>query len=179
MANIKITQDEWNKAREYFEIGLSLSQITERTGISRGQLSKKSTKEGWSKETGKNILIQKAIELKQAKETMSPMAVSVHNEIVDERTKHLAFIQNATYININRMLNKFNPKSKEYQEEMPMMDHKLVQSTIKDGRESLLGKEAPPAPPPITVNNNTLNITNDDLQERIRKANELKSIVEG
>jgi transposase-like protein len=87
---------------------------------------------------------------------------SVRNE-VDIRLAHLAFIGNATAININRMLRKYNKKSPEYQAEMSMMDHKLAQSTIKDGRESLLGKEA--TPPSQT--NIQMNSTSNEVLQRI------------
>jgi hypothetical protein len=52
MANIKTTQQEWDKAREYFEAGLSLTKIVEKTGISKSQISKKSNAEGWEKGFG-------------------------------------------------------------------------------------------------------------------------------
>lgn len=148
MANIKTTEREWAKAREYFEAGLSLAMIMERTGISRSSLCKKSNKDGWSKETNKPQLIQTAIDLKLTKATMSDFAVSVHDELVEERTRHIQFITNATYKNISLMMEKVS-------EGCTLMDHKIVQSTIKDGRESLLGREAPaPATTAIQINNN-------------------------
>jgi hypothetical protein len=51
MANIKTTPEQWAKAREYFEAGLSLSAIVDKTGISKTQLSKRSGLEGWAKGT--------------------------------------------------------------------------------------------------------------------------------
>lgn len=49
MANIKTTQSEWELCREYYEAGLSLSKIVEKTGISKTQISKRSNAEGWAK----------------------------------------------------------------------------------------------------------------------------------
>jgi transcriptional regulator with XRE-family HTH domain len=146
MANVKTSPKDRDKILEYADAGLSYSEISTRMGISKSQIGKivarkRDGKKDDSKE--KQELIQKAVDLKIAKETiLNETGLAVHDELVNERTAHLKFINNATYININRMLKKFNPKSKEYQAEMSVMDHKLAQSTIKDGRESLLGKEA-------------------------------------
>jgi hypothetical protein len=41
MANIKTTPDEWEKCREYYEAGLSLSKIVAKTGISKTQTLKR------------------------------------------------------------------------------------------------------------------------------------------
>lgn len=49
MAFKEIPAKQWAKAKEYFEAGLSLAKIEEKTGISRGQLSKRSNAEGWQK----------------------------------------------------------------------------------------------------------------------------------
>jgi hypothetical protein len=59
------------------------------------------------------------------------------------------------------MLKKYDKKSPEYQAEMSMMDHKLAQSTIKDGRESLLGKEA------SSQTNIQMNSTTNEALQRI------------
>ena len=47
-----ISQDKWDKAKEYFEAGLSLSEIVLRTEISKAQISKKSKIEKWEKGKG-------------------------------------------------------------------------------------------------------------------------------
>ena len=54
---------------------------------------------------------------------------------VDERTKHITFLNNATLKNISTMIKKIDEKSTMY-------DHKLAQDTIAKGKEVLLGKEA-------------------------------------
>jgi transposase-like protein len=106
-------------------------------------------------------LIERSVELEQELMLLPEQErASVRNE-VDIRLKHLAFIDNATAINISRMLKKYDKKSPEYQAEMSMMDHKLAQSTIKDGRESLLGKEA------SSQTNIQMNSTTNEALQRI------------
>lgn len=169
MANIKITSDEWEIAKEYFESGLSLSQIAEKTGISRGQLSKKSNKDGWSKETGKQLLIQKAIDVKQAKETMSEIAVSVHNSIVDDRTKALNFFANVTHKNLAML-------DKKLGEETSIQEHLTAQVAYSKGRETWLGKE-----PTSVINNTQVNLPQSeaDLIKNLRDIEERLRIVNG
>ena len=82
-----ISQDKWDKAREYFEAGLSLSEIVLRTEISKAQISKKSKIENWEKGNEKKHLISQAIEVLEKKETLNETALSVHNELVDEQLR--------------------------------------------------------------------------------------------
>lgn len=100
------SKQQWEKAKEYFEAGLSLTQIEDRTGISRPQISKKSNKEKWEKGNEKQQLIVQAVNVATKKETLKETALEVHNEIVEEsvRRKKLVFgagekiIQKATHM---------------------------------------------------------------------------------
>jgi hypothetical protein len=90
MANIKFTPEQWDNAREYFEAGLSLSEIEGKTGIERSRISKVAKAKAWSKSNSqKQRLIQQAVQVAEAKATLPPLAVRVHNELVEERTGHL------------------------------------------------------------------------------------------
>ena len=71
------SQESWENAKAMFGTGQSLTVIESATGISKGQISKKSKKENWQKETLKNlakrevhtIITQK--EIQKEKETLS------------------------------------------------------------------------------------------------------------
>lgn len=146
MANDKYTIAQWEKAKEYFEAGLSLSVITEKTGISKSQLSKKANAESWSKETEKKQLIVDAARLELAKETLNETALQVHEELVDERVHHIKFFNNAAIRNVKESMS------------MPcesQQDFKFRAETINKGRETVLGKTPDTA---IQINNR-----NDDL----------------
>ena len=63
--------------------------------------------------------------------------------VVDERTRHIMFFNNATEHNIAVMLAKVS-------EETSIMEHRIAQAAIKDGKEVVLGKAPETA---IQVNN--------------------------
>ena len=91
-----ISQDKWEKAKEYFEAGLSLSEIVLRTEISKAQISKKSKIENWEKGNEKKQLISQAIEVAIKKETLKETALEVHNEIVNEQLRRQNLVFNAS-----------------------------------------------------------------------------------
>lgn len=141
MANIKTTQKEWDKAREYFEAGLPLSAIVEKTGISKSAISKKSNAEGWSKETQKKQLIADAVRVASAKETLNETALEVHNEIVSDRTRAIMFFGDAAIKNVQEaMLLRCDNQN----------DFKARADTIIKGKEAVLGKTPDTA---IQINN--------------------------
>lgn len=142
MANEKYTAKQWGKAKEYFEAGLSLSAISEKTGISKAQISKKSTSEGWSKETEKKQLILDATRLELAKGTLSETAIEVHKELVDERVHHAKFFTNAAIQNVKEAMGL--PCESQ-------QDFKFRAETINKGRETVLGKTPDTA---VQINNN-------------------------
>lgn len=145
MANIKTTEAEWLRAREYFESGLTLDKITEKTGISKSALSKKSRAESWSKETEKPVLIQKAVDVFLAKETLNETAVSVHNELVDERTRHLAYFNDASYKVTQKALQILDERG-----DISPADVRHVSEVVAKQREGVLGKAPDTA---IQINN--------------------------
>ena len=91
-----ISQEKWDKAREYFEAGLSLSEIVLRTEISKAQISKKSKIENWQKGNEKKQLISQAVEVAEQKETLNETALQVHNELVDEQLRRRNLVFNAS-----------------------------------------------------------------------------------
>ena len=155
MANIKTTQAEWIKCREYYEAGLSLSKIVEKTGISKTQISKRSNLESWSKGTEKEQLIADAVKVRVAKGTLTEQALSVHDELVDEKTKHIQFLNNLTLKNLSVMGKKIN-------EDMEIIDHRNAQETINKGAERLIGKTPDTA---IQINNNAQPVSIEDYRK--------------
>lgn len=63
---------------------------------------------------------------------------------VDERTKHVQFFTDATVVNIKGMVDKLG-------KETSIIEHRIAQAAIKDGRETVLGKSPDVA---VQVNNN-------------------------
>lgn len=91
-----ISKEVWQKAKEYFEAGLSLTDIVDRTNISKSQISKRASKENWEKGNEKKQLISQAVEVATKKETLKETALEVHNELVDEQIRRRNLVFNAS-----------------------------------------------------------------------------------
>ena len=157
MSNIKTTEKEWDRAKEYFESGLTLSQIVEKTKISKSSLSKKSHADEWSKETQKPALIQKAIDVLMAKETLNETQVSVHDELVDERVTHTKLFNNVAIQNMKEAMSI--PCENQN-------DFKARADTILKSKEVVLGKQIDTA---IQINNSQpITITHNEFAQTAR-----------
>ncbi len=86
------------------------------------------------------------------------------SEIVDEKTRHIAFFASATVKNIGLMMEKIGRKT-------TIDEHKLAQDAIFKGRETVLGKSPETA---IQINNQLPKKNPDDYTDE-----ELVRIIEG
>jgi predicted DNA-binding protein YlxM (UPF0122 family) len=101
------SESQWEKAREYFVAGLSLTEISDRIGISKPQISKKSKAELWEKGNEKKHLVSQAVEVAIGKEKLKETALIVHDELVNEQIRRQGLVFGATEKLIkraNRML---------------------------------------------------------------------------
>lgn len=103
------SERDWELVRAYFEAGCSLSDIVSRDEVkikSRSQISKRANKDGWLKSDEKKQLVNREVavkselfDIKKQKETLKETEQKVHNELVDEKTKHLELFKNAGLAN--------------------------------------------------------------------------------
>jgi len=121
---------------------MSLSFIEKKTGISKGQISKKSKFEAWEKETKKKQLIADAVSVAVEKETLKETALDVHNEIVDEKTKHLIFFNKSALRN-QQLANK------KLSEQMKIQDLEAHSRLTAKNKETVIGKS-----PDVAIQNN-------------------------
>lgn len=120
----------WVLAKSMFEAGKALSAIELETGISKGQISKKSKAENWEKETIKNlakrevhtIIMQNEIE--KEKETLNATQRKQYNEVLltEIQSNNLALNANhlllqKIYGNIESGKKQVVMKVKEYSKE--------------------------------------------------------------
>lgn len=150
MANIKTTPEEWGRAREYFEAGLLLREVSQKTGIAIPNISKKAKNENWSKANEKQTLINEAVRLVEAKANLETMALTVHTELVDERTKHIQFFTTVAVRNVTESMNA--PCENQN-------DFKARAETINKGREAVLGKA-----PDTAIQVNTTTVTGHGME---------------
>jgi hypothetical protein len=148
----KHTEKDWILAKDLFEVGKSLSEINDATGIDRATLSKRSKKDGWEKAKNQQLVIDSA-RVKAEFSTLSSTAQQVVEKEIDERTRHLQFFTNATIKNCSIMMKKVDSDA-------DFADHKLVQDTLSKGKETVLGKE-----PSQVINN--LNAQQNNEQKTI------------
>jgi len=153
MANVKTTPEQWARAREYYEAGLSFREIEGKLGVLASSVCKKAKSDNWPKIASKETLVKKrlidsAVAVESAKSTLCPVELSVHKELVEERTKHVLFFNHAAMQNVREAMN-LGCESQQ--------DHKLRSDTIAKAREVVLGPQDKPTTA-IQINNNSVSL---------------------
>ena len=112
------SEHQWEEARGFFEAGLSLGKIEERTGISKAALSKKSKSEHWEK--GKNAsYVEARVLIAEKKETESKQSLNCADEVANDKIILFGY----TRKNIKSMMGKIEDFDGP-------ADHKAAQETI-------------------------------------------------
>lgn len=152
------TENQWEKAKGYYEAGMSLSQIKDKTNIARNTISQRAKKEQW--EHGKNVdYIEAKIKVETKKGTIleqsGAVALNIADDIAIDKAKSLLLFQNSALKNqqkANEIL--------EYTEDIK--DLEAHARLTKTNKETVLGKD----PDMIINNTNALqsnNLTLDDF----------------
>ena len=117
------SQEQWDKAKFLFELGTPLSDIQEETGISKGQISKRSKRDGWEKETEKKHLKSEIVEFEREKETLEAkketivsklcrledFEITLMDKIVEKEVEHKSLVfstQSLALVRNNQILTK-------------------------------------------------------------------------
>ena len=143
MANIKTTPVQWEKAREYFEAGLLLREISDKTKIDLKNISKRARAEGWVKANEKRTLIQAAVRVAEAKANLGDAARAVHEEIVESLVGRLERLNRHAITNVEEAM-RMKPENQS--------DFRSRAMTINAAKETLVGKTPDTA---IQINNAT------------------------
>ena len=161
------SKELWEKARGYYEAGLSLAKIKDKTGIDRSAISKKAKSQQWQQ--GKNadyIEAKEIIAIKKSTENQQSLICA--DEVADERTKHIMLFNNATLRN-QSLINKVQDQIEEDIKDQPTMaagyiNHINTASQVTArNRESILGKNPETQ---VNIQNNTqVTLTLDDFYE--------------
>jgi len=170
MARSVISPLQWERAKEYFEAGLSLSEIEKKTEISRGALSKKSVSEQWDRNSPKKQLISQAIEVEKAKETLRkhPTSLEVHNEIVSEnvRLSNKVFsIQERALDKADTMIDQVDTPN-DLRTIVELVDKASITLKVSE-------RHAPKSDVNVSnttqVQNNTINMTKEEMIEEAKR----------
>jgi len=97
------SEAQWEKAKSYYEAGLSLAEIKDKIGIARNTISQRAKREQWEHGANTDYIEAKEI-IATKKGTISEQSVLVLDEIADERIRHKKLI----YDNATKLADKLN-----------------------------------------------------------------------
>ena len=138
------TESQWEKAKAYYEAGMTLSQIKDKTNIARNTISQRAKREQW--EHSKNSeYIEAKIKVESQKGTIleqsGAVALNIADDIAFNKAKALSLFQDSALRNqkkANDMLDLTDD----------MKDIESHARITKTNKETVLGKD------PETVINN-------------------------
>jgi len=87
-----ISKELWGKAKGYYEAGLTLSQIKDKTGIDRSTISKKAKNQQWQHQRNGDYIKAREI-IAEKKSTENQQSILCADEVADEsiRRKKLVY----------------------------------------------------------------------------------------
>jgi predicted DNA-binding protein YlxM (UPF0122 family) len=128
----KISDKQWAKAKLLYENGNSLRKIAAETEINHQTINDRAKKEGWNPDRIRQQVIEQTRVETQFLTLEKNEQEFVRSE-VDKQIKMLEFFNNSTLKNCSIMMKKVNSDTDFY-------GHKTVQSTLKEGKETVFGK---------------------------------------
>lgn len=146
------TESQWEKAKAYYEAGMTLSQIKDKTNIARNTISQRAKREQW--EHSKNSeYIEAKIKVESQKGTIleqsGSVALNIADDIAFNKAKALTLFQNSALKN--------QAKANELLElTEDMKDIESHSRLTKTNKETVLGKD------PETVINNA-NVQSNEI----------------
>ena len=152
------SQKEWDIVRAYYEAGLKLREIINRSDVSiksPSQISKMANKECWEHGKKKQLIDkeviakQAIIEVEKEKETLKETEVKVINNLVTEQTEFIKLRNSAAAYGLRRMT-----KTLKEMENPEMRDYVYYQDAIGKASDNVLGKQ------PTTAVQNNVNVNN-------------------
>ena len=175
-----ISKDTWEKARGYYEAGLTLREIEKRTGINNSSISKKAKNQQWRH--GCNIDYIKAKEtIAVKKSAINQQAIACADEVADDNIRRQNLVFNASekllqrtqqLISSNKTIEKVNVGDgiQSFQErELNTADLKNLADTV-DKASITLGVNQRHANSQVTVNNTNAQQNNDNNSDLITEA---------
>ena len=101
----KYDQETWDKTKALYESGESVKAIEKRTGINRGSVSRKASKEGWEKDK-LQPLVEQSIQAEIQKDKLDATQRNVVEELVEEKVRNTRLIHQLTKLNLKDVSEK-------------------------------------------------------------------------
>jgi len=154
------TDSQWEKAKGYYEAGMSLSQIKDKTNIARNTISQRAKREHW--EHAKNSdYIEAKIKVETKKGTIleqsGTVALNIADDIALDKAKAITLFQNSALKNqqkANELLDLTDD----------MKDIESHARITKTNKETVLGKD-----PETVINNANVQQTEDKRVMIVRR----------
>lgn len=81
-----ISKVQWDKAKGYYEAGLSLSEIKEKTGIDRSTISKKAKNQQWQHAANADYIEAKVL-IAEKKSTKNQQVLNIADEVAEDKIR--------------------------------------------------------------------------------------------
>ena len=82
-----IGKTQWDKAKGYYEAGLTLAAIKEKTGIDRSTISKKAKNQQWQHGANTDYIEAKVL-IAEKKSTKNQQVLNIADEVAEEKIRH-------------------------------------------------------------------------------------------
>ena len=156
------TESQWEKAKAYYEAGMTLSQIKDKTSIARNTISQRAKREQW--EHSKNSeYIEAKIKVESQKGTIleqsGAVALNIADDIAFNKAKALSLFQDSAL----RNQKKANDILEMTDDMKDIESHARITKTNK---ETVLGKD-----PETVINNANVQENNMPMQINIIRDN--------
>ena len=151
-------ESQWEKAKAYYEAGMSLSQIKDKTNIARNTISQRAKREQW--EHSKNSdYIEAKIKVETQKGTIleqsGTVALNIADDIALDKAKSITLFQNSALKN-QKKANELLELTDD------MKDIESHARITKTNKETVLGKEID-----TIINNTNAQLTDNTKNEMI------------
>lgn len=97
------SEKQWLDAKGYYEAGLSLSQIKDKTGIARNTISQRAKREQWEQGANTDYIEAKQV-IATKKGTVSEHSLQIADEVAHDKIKHTKLIND----NATKLADKLN-----------------------------------------------------------------------
>lgn len=157
------TETQWEKAKAYYEAGMSLSQIKDKTNIARNTISQRAKREQW--EHSKNSdYIEAKIKVETQKGTIleqsGTVALNIADDIALDKAKSITLFQNSALKN-QKKANELLELTDD------MKDIESHARITKTNKETVLGKEIDT----IINNTNATQVNNEKVYKVVYEWN--------
>lgn len=160
------TESQWEKAKAYYEAGMTLSQIKDKTNIARNTISQRAKREQW--EHSKNSeYIEAKIKVESQKGTIleqsGSVALNIADDIAFNKAKALSLFQDSAL----RNQKKANDMLDLTEDMKDIESHARITKTNK---ETVLGKD-----PETVINNANVQEIEEKRVTIIRRSDNLNN----